>query len=305
VAEEQTVPTSVESTSEPTVMTFEQASAAALKEVEESETDAEQQETAAPDGKAETAPETSVEEPEHVKWAKSVSGNVDDKGNLVVDRILKQAFELNRQNQTTVQQLTYLNQALRHPEIAAAIQRVISGGQPQAPEPKAAEEKSEADVLRDHIRAVVSEQIKPVQEDSKALLDHLVLTECNLTYQQLCDEFGKAEFDSVGPLINQQLATAAQQSGMTLNDLIRSLVKSKSLHSVYSSTARSLLYDRVKQAKAQEVKAAERKEIETKKKLTPVPAGSSGKGAVKVPREIKTFEDAVKAAEEELAQQTG
>lgn len=302
MAEENSAPVATESAPE-TAMSFEASAQAALAEYEKSHPESDQQEAAAPEGQAETTPvPTPAEEPEHVKWAKSVSGNTDGEGNIIQDRVLKQAYELNRQNQQTARELAQLNLALRHPEVAQAIQRVIAGT-PAKPEPVAERaDKTDEQILAEFVEDKIASKIKPVVESNEALVSRLVLNDCNSTYEKLTKEFGKENFDAVLPAINQQLNAVAQQTGISFPELTKRLVLTERLSEVYSNAARSMLYEKLKQDRAQEAQTKQASTVEAKKKLTAVPVQSStGKTLSKPAREIKDFWDAAKLAEEQEA----
>lgn len=302
MAEENSAPVATESAPE-TAMSFEASAQAALAEYEKSHPESDQQEAAAPEGQAETTPvPTPAEEPEHVKWAKSVSGNTDGEGNIIQDRVLKQAYELNRQNQQTARELAQLNLALRHPEVAQAIQRVIAGT-PAKPEPVAERaDKTDEQILAEFVEDKIASKIKPVVESNEALVSRLVLNDCNSTYEKLTKEFGKENFDAVLPAINQQLNAVAQQTGISFPELTKRLVLTERLSEVYSNAAKSMLYEKFKQDRAQEAQTKQASTVEAKKKLTAVPVQSStGKTLSKPAREIKDFWDAAKLAEEQEA----
>lgn len=287
----------------PQSMDFEASARSALAEFEKGESgnaDAGQGETA-PEGKAGESSTAPVEEPEHVKWAKSVSGNVDDQGNLNVDRVLKQAYELNRQNQLTAQQLAQLKTVLQHPGVLKALEEATKGKPPEAEKPAPDAEKSEIDILNDHIDERITAATKDLTERNQLLFQDLVETKLNLTYAKLCEEFGKTDYDGIRDQIGQQIHAVAQRANTTPQALIEFMIRNGSLYDTFASAARNILYPRLKEQRASAAAAAEQKSVEGKRNLKAMPSGTSSKSVAK-PKAIETFDDAVRAAEEELAQ---
>ena len=90
--------------------------------------------------------ETPVEEPEHVKWVKSIDGDWDPKtGQIIPEKVAKRAFELNKQAQASTQKLNQLTQLVQHPEIAKIVSRLTNpdADEPETPETPDEEKRSE------------------------------------------------------------------------------------------------------------------------------------------------------------------
>jgi hypothetical protein len=284
-------------------MSFDQSVEAALKTFEENGPGgAEEEAASAPEeGKAGEAPGvTPADEPEHVKWAKSVSGNVDEKGTLNQDRVLKQAYELHKQSQATAQQLAQLNSVLRHPEIAATLQRLASGQTPEAAKKEPEGEKTDEQVLSEYVKDLIKRETAGLQEQTRLAYNRAIEAESNLAYNRLCQEFGKEDYDGIRQDIASQLAVVAQQANTTLPSLIEYLVQKGMLYDTFASAARNILYPRMKERTAAAATQASQKKVEDKKKLALTPKGTSPVSVAKSPKKINSFEDAAKAAEEEL-----
>lgn len=282
-------------------MTFDQAAEAALASGEESAAAAVTQEAAAlQEGEAVEAPVSAPDVPEHVRWAKSVSGNADDQGNLIPDRLAKQAFELNKQYQPVVQRLAQLEKVLQHPRILAAMNEL---NQP-APSPtkQDAAEKTDEQILQEFVDKQIEERTAPLKQQAALAYQRAIQAETETAYVKLCEEFGKEQYDGIAPQIGAQMQAASQQSGIPVQQLIEFLVQRGQLYSTFEAAARSHLYPQLRDQVKKVQETASQQKLEEKKRTTVVPAkGVSAASVTKAAPKIESFEDAIRAAEEELA----
>ena len=295
-------PAAAESATTDSPMSFEQAAEAALGE--QSGSAPAQDATAPSEGKAETTPAPiPVEEPDYVRWVKSVSGNTDAQGNINVDRVLKQAYELNRQNQLVAQKLSQFNQALQHPEIQKVVMRLANPQQAQEP---AQAELTDEQILNQHIEKIIEQRMSPVlsplQEQAQLAFERAVKAETDSAFYALQEEFGKDEFNSVIPEIQNQLQMASLQSGVPIPQILGLMVQRGALYPAMAQIARNALFPQLKQRINQASQTAQDQNIEAKKKLTmaAVKGGTPVKQVSKPAPKIDTWEDAWKAAEKEL-----
>lgn len=283
----------------PADMNLEQSFNAALGE---QESGAPEPQEAQPEQETPAAP---PEEPEHVKWVKSVQGNVDEKGEIVLDRVLKQAYELNRQNQTVAQRLAQINQALQHPEVVAALQRAY-GQQPAQQPAKQEGEKSDEEILAEFVEERVKKIVSPIEQRAQLLYQTHVLDQVNLTRATLREEFGKDGeayiYDQVAPDVVNRLASIAAENNVTLDAVISFLVDRGKLTDTIRELTQTILYPKIREKAVATQTEVKQKAIEQKKGTRLTSAGTPAK-QVKAVKKIESFMDAVEAAEEELAQQ--
>ena len=194
--------------------------------------------------------EVEVEEPEYIKWVKSIDGDSDPKtGEIIIDKVAKRAFELNKQAQTNAQKLNQLNQLLQHPALAPHVQRIIAGGNGEVVEAKPEEKKDRTDeeVLEDWVNKRIEDRLKPLVEENRMLYNQYAENTMAVAYSKLKDEFGaddagKPMYDSVREQVGEQLAAAATQAGVKPQDLWNELIKRGTLYDTLASTARNILY---------------------------------------------------------------
>jgi len=263
------------------------------------------QEQAAPAPDAGTA----VEEPEHVKWAKGIDGDWDPAtGQFHTDRVLKRAFELNKQNQAAAQRLAQINQALQHPEIAAVLQKVYGQPQQQPAQPAKKEpegEKTDEQILSEFVEERVKKLVSPIEQRAALVYQKYLKSEVELTRQTLREEFGKEGdayvYDSVAPDVVGRLSAMAQEANTTLDQLVSYLVDRGKLTDTVREVTQTILYPKIREKAVQTQVQTQQKQIEQKKGTRLTSSGTPAK-QVKPVKKVDSFADAVAAAEEELAQ---
>lgn len=260
---------------------------------------------------AETEPETAgivetsnVEEPEHIKWVKSIDGDSDPKtGEILTDRVAKRAFELNKQAQANAQKLNQLTQLLQHPDIAPAVARLINPNSATSTEAKKDEEpkaeRSDEQVLEDWVNKRIEQRLQPVLEENRMLYQEYANNQMVQSYAKLKDEFGSDDagaplYDSVREQVGQQIAQAAAANGIAPQELWNELIRRGQLYDTLASTARNLLYPKLKER----VSSLQSKNIDEKKRTRLGPKGTPAT-SVKQGKSISTFADAILAAEDE------
>ena len=312
MADEQIAPATAES-AEPQQTTLEAEFDKALVEHPIPEAESKSATTEQP-GQA-TPPEgQAAEEPEHLKWVKSQSGFVDPAtGQVNLEAVAKQAYELNRYNQTTAQNLNQLGALLRHPKIAAAMQEVVQGIQPppQAGQQPAGEqpEKSEEEILAEFIQSKIDATIGPVQQQAAYAYQQYEASQVQLAYQQLKNDFGTSKvdgkdvavYDTIAQQVDQQIISEAANVGATVPQYFSYLIRSGQLYPKYNTLARAVLYPTLQQKNQQAAAQTQQTNLEKQKRTTltgktSTPAVKSGN------KKITSFAEAAAAAEEELAQ---
>lgn len=265
-----------------------------------------------PEPAPDKAPEPPVDEPEHVKWAKRAQGLTNpETGEFDQDRILKQAFENHKQWQRWANESSQIRKILEHPEVAAAINRAYYGA-PQQPSPPAAkaeeQEKSDEEILNEHIQRQAEAKIKPLEQTVELLTGKFIESEMSATKMRLDEAFGKDEsgsplYDSVRDEVGQVIAAMAQQAGMHPQVALRQLTVSGKLFDTLASAARNILWERQRAAKASAPAPQAGKPQPSTTKVTRLSPASRSSAPARSPKVVKSFADAVQAAEEELAQQ--
>lgn len=286
---------------EGTINSFEDAANAALAEHQESGNEAAEPETqeAAPEQKA---PEPEPE-PEHTRWVKSVSGNVDDKGQIIADRIYKQAYELNKQNQATAREIAQYRRMMQHPEVAAAMQRVQTGAPPPQPakqEPE--EEKTDEQILEEFVRAKAKDLFEreygPKLRDAEIAWTRQFNADLAATQSKLHEEFGKEEYEAVKEEVGAHIAEQAQLLGVHPIILLQELSRRDKLYPTLASAARNILYPRLRETISKAKAETEAAKVNTAKGAK-LPGKGTPAAAVKQSRKIDSFQDAYKAAMDE------
>ena len=245
-----------------------------------------------------------AEEPEHVRWAKSVNGNVDPAtGQIVHDRVLKQAFELNKQAQHQAQVLSQLEAVFKHPRIASVLAEISGAAAPKLPDQPEAE-KTDEQRLEEYVNERIQKAIGPIQAINQPLVAKYVDSEMNNTYNRLKEEFGTDDsgvplYDTVRDQVVASLAQAAANAGLTPHDLATRLALSGKLYESFATATRNLLFPKVAEA-ARKAKTSGAS-LEAAKRAQLVPKGTPAREVKPAGRKVDSFEDAVEAAEEELA----
>lgn len=264
----------------------------------------------------ETAPAaagTTVEEPEHVRWAKAIEGDFDPvTGRFVEDRIVKRAFELNRQNQSQAQQIQQIRQALQDPEVRAAIQEARNRRQaPAAPTQTPPAEKTDEQILEEFVMERVNRTLQPVLQKIIPRVEQYRQGQVNVhkdqTYAQLREEFGADEsggyvYDSIAPQVAEAFDTAAQRLGTTRDELVSALVDRGQLLPTIRSIARDVDWQRQREAAAIVASAQSAAAVNAKRGTRLSPARGTPSGAVSQSKKINSIADAWEAAEAEIAQ---
>lgn len=311
MADEQIAPATAES-AEPQQTTLEAEFDKALVEHPIPEAESKSATTEQP-GQA-TPPEgQAAEEPEHLKWVKSQSGFVDPAtGQVNLEAVAKQAYELNRYNQTTAQNLNQLGALLRHPKIAAAMQEVVQGIQPpQAGQQPAGEQpdKSEEEILAEFIQSKIDATIGPVQQQAAYAYQQFESSQMQLAYQQLKNDFGTTKiegkdvsvYDTIAGHVDQQILAEAANVGATVPQYMSYLIRSGQLYPKYNTLARAVLFPTLQQRNQQAAVQTQQTNLEKQKRTTLT--GKTSTPAVRTGnKKVSSFADAVAAAEEELAQ---
>lgn len=264
----------------------------------------------------ETAPAasgTTVEEPEHYRWAKAIEGDFDPAtGKFVEDRIVKRAFELNRQNQAQAQQIQQIRQALQDPEVRAAIQeaRARRGTPPNQPQAPPAE-KTDEQILEEFVMERVNRTLQPVLQRIIPRVEQYRQGQVNQqqdqTYAQLREEFGADDsggsvYDSIAPQIAEAFDTAAARLGTTRADLVSALVDRGQLLPTIRSIARDVDWQRQREAAARVASAQNAAATDAKRRTRLGPGRGTPQGNVSPSKKIDSIADAWEAAEAEIAQ---
>jgi hypothetical protein len=254
-----------------------------------------------------------AEEPDHLKWVKSQSGFVDPAtGQVNLDAVAKQAFELNRAYQTQAQNINQLGTLLRHPKIAAAFAEVTGGMQQQPQAGAQAEtepsEKSEQEILAEFVRSEINAVLAPVQQQASIAYRNFEASQVALAYQQLRNEFGTtkmdgkdiAVYDTIAPQVDQQILAEAASVGATVPAYISYLIQNNLLYPKFSNAAKAVLFPSLQQKTAQAQTTATQTSLE-KQKRTALTGKSSSPQVRSGAKKITSFAEAAAAAEEELA----
>lgn len=259
-----------------------------------------------PDEQASEAQPESVPEPEpeEIKWVKSIDGSVNKEGEIIVDRLAKRAYESNKQAQTTAQENAQLRKMLQHPEVMAALNRIQNPQAAQPKEEKPAEENlTDEQILQKFIKQTLTSELDPLRQENALLFQKFAESQVNDTMTKLKEEFGEDEegkpvYDSVRDEVGRRLSVVAQQSGMTLPQLTEYLIRKQALYDTLSSTARNILYPKLKER----ISNLQVKKVEDKKKTNLL--GNKGSSAQNVKKsndakQINSIADALRLAEEE------
>jgi len=313
----------------PEVMDLDSSYAAALGESQGSPTDTTPE--SKPETTAPSVPAGQAADPEHVAWAKRVEGMYDAASNsLNADRLAKGYYELNRAFQQTAQERANLLQALQHPEVLNLLQRLSGrGGPTPPPQPTAPTNGSapaaEEDPAREYDRYVrqraqeeatrlIQEQLGPMlvplAQNNQVMYQQYLVQRAQNTVNQLREEFGKAEdgtfvYDGVAQEVNNHLNQLAGQYGMSYAQLFQQLEvldrqRPGTLYSVFQGAVRQAMYPRLVQS-SQQLKQ-QVPQVDAKRRAAGTPKGTPAKD-VRRAESVEDFDDAYRAAKEELANQ--
>ena len=151
-------------------------------------------------------------DPEHIAWAKSINGHFDPDKGFDSERITKQAFELNKQNQSQAANLKQLQEAFQHPEIAEVFRKVYlqpNGAQPtEAPAEKPDGEKTNEEILTDFVDKRYDEKVGKIAQQNNFVYQQQLQRE----YQNVADTLDK-EFPNYAEIkesVNNSVAQAAR-----------------------------------------------------------------------------------------------
>jgi hypothetical protein len=256
-----------------------------------------------------------VEEPEHVRWVKSQNGMTDEKGQPIIDRVLKQNYELNKQNQATVQAINQIQQWFQIPTVKAAIEAHLGGGNGAAPAKQETAEdlssKTDEQIFRDAIREeakkVAEEMVRPLVSQLQFSVGRNLDQTFNATKAALDTEFGVSDdgttpvYETIKNEVGAVIANTASRMGKHPHELLSTMAMQGTLFDALKSIARDLLYPKVS-ASLQEVRKKATTVATDQARRANLPGrGSPGAQARKPAPKVNSFEDAARMAEEELA----
>jgi len=296
--EEETAAPAVEEvpeSSESASTTFEESFTSAQKDLESTgeETASESTTTAEVPAKVDDA------DPEHIAWAKGIKGHFDSEKGFDTERITKQAFELNKQNQSQAENLKQLKEAFQHPEIAEVFRKVyLQGGETttKTTTDKPDEEKTSEEILTDFVNKQFQENFGQVQPKFQAMYDQWLETQYNTVYTTLKGEF--ENYDEIRDQVGEEMEKAATQAGTTTTNLLEFLAQKGRLLDTFRSAARNIVFPSLQEKASTQDKI--KVELEKKKRAVLPGQGSPSSSVSEGDKEFKTFEDAMSAAEEEL-----
>ena len=270
---------------------------------EEPEVEGKAEETDAPESETDEGTAESPEtDPDHIKWAKSINGDYDpEKGEFNIDRIVKRAYELNKQNQSLAQETNWFKQLLEKPELSEIIARGMNKG--NGAEDKGPEDSVDEDAkFFDEYPALkkLNERLKSLEGENSKLFADRVRTETVNAYTKLKEEFGNNEegkpiYDTVRDEVGKQLMAAASQANITVQEFVSELVKRDMLYSTLSATARNILYPKL----YERINKLTNSRVEEKKKANLPKKGTPSTSVKQAETKVNTMSDAFKAAEAE------
>jgi len=266
--------------------------------------DSVESEPAAPEGNA-------SQEPDHIAWAKSRPWNVLPDGNLNIDAVVKQAFELNRGFQTQAQQIAQIRQFLSDPQVVQAIAQIRGQQQQAAPAPaeKPLDEKTDEELFAELVQRQVDEKLKaiaPILVQTQTLHQERLGRIKAETLQQLAMEFGPESpvpIQQIEPFLMQRIQMTAQQMGTTPQVIFDHLAERGNLYQALAAQAREIAF--LIQRETGKTPVVEPMSPTPQQQRNPVRANLSRPGSPSyvspAERDISNFEDAWQAAKEELA----
>jgi len=285
---------------------FEESADAAQKELASSEAETPVEVTPTVDTPPTEEPvETKVEDTdaEHIAWAKSIKGHFDPDKGFDTERLTKQAFELNKQNQSQAANLKQLQEAFQNPEIAEVFRKVyLQGNQTESPTPdvKPDSEKTNEEILTDFVDKRYDEKVGPLVKQNQFAYDKLLQREYQSTVETMKGEF--PNYETISNDVNNAVAQAAADAGVTNETLLEYLAVNGKLVDTFRSAARNILYKPLQEKVTTTEKVEEQvKASLEKQKATQLPGqGSPSSSVDQKINEKMSFDDALEAAEEEL-----
>lgn len=264
----------------------------------ETTSDTESSEARPADQTASAEAEKASPEPEHLAWVKKVSGNVDPQtGQLIVDSVAKQAFELNKQNQQVLGQMQQVRQLLLHPEVLPIVQRIAAGGKSETEKPKAEAEKTDQEILQEFVDARVNELTKNLQQRNDRVYQKFLASEFENTYRRIKEEF--PNYDEIREEVGALVAASAKDAGLSPDQLMAYLAENGRLYDAIRTGVVNVLFPKLQS------QAKTKSEESGKEKLrAKLPSKGTPSSKVRSDKSVATFEDAVRAAKEELGMAT-
>jgi len=250
-----------------------------------------------------TEPEVKVDDtdPEHIAWAKSVKGHYDPGKGFDTERLTKQAFELNKQNQSQAANLKQLQEAFQHPEIAEVFRKVyLKGETTPAPVEKPDEEKTNEEILTDFVKKALQKEIEPLQAQTTVMRTSWLQNQYDSTAAALDKEFEK--YSEIKQDVNNAVAQAAVDAGVSNIALLEFLADNGKLLETFRSAARNILFPKLQEKvkTTTEVEEKVKESLEKQKRALLPGKGSPSSVIEKGDLGKVSFEDAMEAAEEEL-----
>jgi hypothetical protein len=258
------------------------------------------------------------EEPEHIRWVKSVSGNLAPDGSVNVDAVTRQAYELHRQTQLQAQQIAQIRQMFNDPRIADAIRRAVAppqaAGDAASRETPAAE-KTDEELFNELIERRVEEklrQLSPAVDRTSWLYQQQLATVKSGALNQLVSEFGpdsEVPFSEIEPLLVVRLQQAAAANGTDPTNLLNVLAETGKLYDTLALQARDIAFQLLRAKRKQQASGGGNGVAPQPGQSVAQPQlranlsrpGSPSHSVRPAEREIRDIEDAWQAAKEELA----
>jgi hypothetical protein len=254
---------------------------------------------------------TAQAEPEHLRWAKSIQGDVNPDGTLNVEAVARRAYELNRGFQTQAQQIAQIRQFLSDPQVVQAIAQIRGQQQQAAPVPaeKPLDEKTDEELFAELVQRQVDEKLKaiaPILVQTQTLHQERLGRIKAETLQQLAMEFGPESpvpIQQIEPFLMQRIQMTAQQMGTTPQVIFDHLAERGNLYQALAAQAREIAF--LIQRETGKTPVVEPMSPTPQQQRNPVRANLSRPGSPSsvspAERDISNFEDAWQAAKEELA----
>ena len=254
--------------------------------------------------------------PEHLGWARSVSGLADPTtGEISVDRLAKQAFEVNKAFQAQARTLAQFEGLLKIPKIAAAFRELAGDPGPAPPavakatdgEAPQTEEQILADFVRGELKKFIEPTLAPLQQQIQTVYKQYEDSQMELAYRNLQEEFGKTEdgqhyvYDTVRDQVASMIVETARQANVQVGTLLSHLIRNNQLAQTFSSAARNILFPAVRQQVETVRKAADIKKMADQKRTRLTSPGSPARDVGTVRKQAPTFEEAAEQAEQELS----
>lgn len=260
-------------------------------------------------GQAETEQAAPPEpEPDHIRWVKSVSGHFDAKTNQInIDRVAKQAYELQKALGQRDNQINQINTLLQRPEILEAIDRMQKGGKQETQQQKQEEPQSEEAVLADFVKKTVDAEYKPVvtkmEQTIQVLTQNFTRAKVNEARSELRSDLGNDEsgsplIDGVWDEVANTISQTAVRAGLNPDKVIEMMAANDTLKQTVADVAKQILFPRFREAVAAKKAEPAKVPTETKRKLAASPRPTSNARPAEF--DINSFDDAVTAAKREL-----